>query len=288
LKKLQIFKNTFLFLLHKRKMSRAITRKLVDKQRISLINMITKRIAVGTHAQILTAYPFGSRKQPLAIKQIKSGVESIEHEVDALIACQDIPSVVDCLDVIEEENYTYIVMPHYDRSLLDVVLAGGSMPQEQVHDIISDLLQTVISCHEHGVAHLDIKPDNLMKDGDGNTILIDFGSSHKFDGEDLNETYLEEKCLLVETRTKTNYGTEEYAAPELSESTFSPTKSDMWGVAATAVSLLTGEFPEIGMTCLDEYVHVDSSLRQVITQGMQVDVSERISPPEALSALIDG
>jgi len=269
-------------------MSRAIARKLVDKQRISLIKMVKKRIALGNHAQILTAYPAGSKQQPYAIKQIKSGVESIEHEVGALITCQDIRSVVDCLDVIEEENYTYIVMPHYDRSLLDVVLAGGTMPHEQVHEIISDLLQTVIRCHEHGVAHLDIKPDNLMEDGDGNTILIDFGSCHIFDGEDLNQTYTEEKCLLVDTRTRTSYGTEEYAAPELSENTFSPTKSDMWGVAATAVSLLTAEFPEIGKTHLDEYVHVDSSLHQVITQGMQVDVSERISPPEALSALIDG
>jgi len=269
-------------------MSRAIARKLVDKQRISLERMVKKRIAVGAHAQILTAYPAGSRKQPYAIKQIKSGIESIEHEVDALITCQDIPSVVECLDVIEEDKYTYIVMPHYDRSLLDRVLAGGTMPHEQVHEIISDLLQTVISCHKHGVAHLDIKPDNLMEDSDGNTILIDFGSSHMIDGEDLNQTYLEEKCLLVDTRTRTTYGTEEYAAPELSENMYSPTKSDMWGVAATAVSLLTAEFPEIGMTRLDEYVHVDSSLHQVITQGMQVDVSERISPPEALSALIDG
>merc|ERR1719419_1151196 len=115
------------------------------------------------------------------------------------------------------------------------------MPQDQVQEIISDVLQTVISCHERGVAHLDIKPDNLMWDKEGNIILIDFGSSNIFQR---GYWHVEEEGLLD---TRTSCGTDEYAAPELAENTFSPTKSDMWSVAATAVSLLTAEFPEMGL-----------------------------------------
>jgi len=68
-------------------------------------------------------------------------------------------------------------MPHYDRSLLEAVMDEGGMEVDQVQDIMTEVLQTLIGCHEQGVAHLDIKPDNLMEDGEGNTILIDFGSS---------------------------------------------------------------------------------------------------------------
>jgi len=263
-------------------MTRVLAKKVVNSQKTWLKRMVKKRIAVGTNAQILAAYPVGYMMKPFALKRIKSGEKNIEYEVEALKACKHIDTVCDCLDVIEEEKYTYIVMPHYHRSLLDAVLADGSMPQDQVQEIITDVLQTIISCHEQGVAHLDIKPDNLMEGGDGNTILIDFGSSHTFESGDLDQSYEEEELLLD---TRASCGTEKYAAPELAENTFSPTKSDMWGVAATAVSLLTAEFPEIGITRLDEYVEYDSSLHQVITQGMQVDVSERISPPEALSVL---
>jgi len=263
-------------------MSKGLPRMVGYSQKSWLNRLVKKPISEGSTAQILTAYPVGYISEPFALKRVKSGWKNLEHEVEALKACKGIPSVCDCIDVIKEEKYTYIVMPHYDRSLLDAVLEDGTMPQEQVLEIITAVLQTVISCHEHGVAHLDIKPDNLMEAGDGNTILIDFGSSHTFQSGDF-DTISEEDELLLDTRL--SCGTEEYAAPELSENTFSPTKSDMWGVAATAVSLLTAEFPEVGMRRLEHYVDSDSSLHQVITHGMQVDVSERISPPEALSVL---
>jgi len=263
-------------------MSKGLPRIVGYSQKSWLKRMVKKRIRVGSTAEILTAYPVGYISEPFALKRVNSGWKNLEYEVEALKACQGIPSVCECIDVIEEEKYTYIVMPYFDRSLLDAVLADGTMPQDQVHEIITDVLQTVISCHEHGVAHLDIKPDNLMEAGDGNTILIDFGSSHTFESGDF-AIISEEDELLLDTRV--SCGTEEYAAPELSENTFSPTKSDMWGVAATAVSLLTAEFPEVGMRRLEHYVDSDSSLHQVITHGMQVDVSERISPPEALSVL---
>jgi len=263
-------------------MSKVLARKLLTRQRVNIKRMVKKKIAVGSNAQILAAYPVGYIMEPFALKRIKSGNGNIEHEVEALRACHHISSVCDCIDVIEEEKYTYIVMPHYDRSLLDVVRADGTMPQDQVQEIITDVLQTIISCHEQGVAHLDIKPDNLMEDGDGNTILIDFGSSHTFEGGDFFPIYEEDDWLLD---TRASCGTEQYAAPELADNTFSPTKSDMWGVAATAVSLLTAEFPEKGITRLEDYVESDSSLHQVITQGLQVEVSDRISPPEALSVL---
>jgi len=260
------------------------------KQRMShrskfLRRLAKKRIGTGTNSQILIAYPVGFAMEPFALKLMKSVDANLPHEVDAMRACQNIPFVVDCLDVIDDGKYTYLPMPHYDRSFMDAVMKDGMMSVDQVQDIMTEVLQTLIGCHEQGVAHLDVKPDNLMEDSDGNTILIDFGSSHKFDSVELFQNDDEDYCLLD---TRAECGTEQFAAPELADNQFSPTKSDMWGAAATAVSLITAEFPEKGVTLLEEFVEADTPLHHVITQGMHVDQPERISPPEALSVLSEG
>jgi len=256
----------------------------MSSQRQFLRRLIKKKIGAGSNGEILLAYPVGFAMEPFALKRMRSSSPNLANEVEALRACTDIPFVCDCLDVINDGHYTYLAMPHYDRSLLEAVIDEGGMEVDQVQDIMTEVLQTLIGCHEQGVAHLDIKPDNLMEDGEGNTILIDFGSSHKFNFSELENNYDDE--LLLKTRA--DCGTEEYAAPELAENTFSPTKTDMWGAAATAVSLITAEFPEKGITLLEDFVEPDTALHHVITQGMHIDPSERISPPEALSVLNEG
>jgi len=266
-------------------MSVALSRNVFPSTSNFLRRLVTKSIGSGTNAEILVGYPVGFAMKPFALKRMNTSNANLGYEIEALRKCKEIPSVVDCLGVIKDEKYTYVAMPYYDRSLLDVVLDAGMMPVKQVQNIITGVLQTLISCHEHGVAHLDVKPDNLMEDREGNTILIDFGSSHTFDNDELIQNDEVDYCLL---ETRGECGTEQYAAPELADNQFSPTKSDMWGVAATAVSLITADFPDKGIGHLEEFVDHDSPLHHVVTQGMHVDSTERISPLEALSILNEG
>ena len=39
------------------------------------------------------------------------------------------------------------------------------------------LLRAILHCHENGIAHRDIKPDNIMISSNGEIKLIDFGLS---------------------------------------------------------------------------------------------------------------
>ena len=71
-------------------------------------------------------------------------------------------------------------------------------------------------CHKNGIAHRDIKPQNLLLGADNQPKLSDFGFAHKFESQDeLCEQYL---------------GTEGYMSPEIAERTdsYSPVKADIF------------------------------------------------------------
>ena len=46
------------------------------------------------------------------------------------------------------------------------------------------ILYALEGLHNIGRVHNDIKPDNIMSDRRGNSILIDFGMSEKFSNKD--------------------------------------------------------------------------------------------------------
>ncbi|RUS13555.1 kinase-like domain-containing protein [Endogone sp. FLAS-F59071] len=91
----------------------------------------------------------------------------------------------------------------------------------QCLSLVKQLLEGVAFLHEHNIAHLDIKPDNLVIDR-GTLYIIDYGlAEHK-------------------RTTLTGYrGTEEYVAPEVSDDgTYNPIQADLWSTGRVIQELL--------------------------------------------------
>ncbi|KAH9964012.1 kinase-like domain-containing protein, partial [Russula compacta] len=79
--------------------------------------------------------------------------------------------------------------------------------------------------HEHGVAHLDIKPGNLVHTDDCRLPIIDFGSAVRVGSED--------------DTAKGIYGTPGWVAPEILErGVFSPLRADRWSCGKVLFSFL--------------------------------------------------
>lgn len=72
-----------------------------------------------------------------------------------------------------------IIMERFVMDLAKFFKQGGTLSMEQIRQLLNLLIVT----HEHGVAHCDLKPQNILVDKHGNPKLTDFGNSMPIDEE---------------------------------------------------------------------------------------------------------
>lgn len=101
---------------------------------------------------------------------------------------------------------------------------------KEARAILRQLVNGLIYCHAQGIAHRDIKLDNILITPEGKTKIIDFGLS-------TSKIAPTDKC-------KDYVGSPEYAAPEImGRKPYNPFRSDVFSVGVVMYGLLFGEFP---------------------------------------------
>ena len=86
------------------------------------------------------------------------------------------PNIVSIYDRGEAEGTYYIAMEYLDgRTLKELLIARGPMPIGDAIHHTRQILNALRFAHKKGVVHRDIKPHNVMVDGDGRLKVTDFG-----------------------------------------------------------------------------------------------------------------
>src|SRR5574338_1200062 len=117
-------------------------------------------------------------------------------------------------------------------SLLEAASALRSEPRRAVA-IMAKVARAVQYAHDQGILHRDLKPGNILLDGNGEPLVSDFGLAK----------WLEPTGHL--TRTPTVFGTPGYIAPEQvngAAQKLTPT-ADVYSLGAVLFDLLTGQPP---------------------------------------------
>jgi serine/threonine protein kinase len=116
------------------------------------------------------------------------------------------------------------------KSLKELLTEGHKFTEDRVYEILNDLLEILIYLHELNppVLHRDIKPSNLIWSDREEIYLVDFGA-------------VQDKAA-AEGRTFTVVGTYGYAPLEQYGGR-AVAASDLYGLGATAIHLLTGISP---------------------------------------------
>ncbi|XP_078619950.1 kalirin-like isoform X2 [Branchiostoma floridae x Branchiostoma japonicum] len=159
--------------------------------------------------------------------------EAADNEVSILQSLQHphLNTVHEAYDVAQSLIIILELIPH--GRLLDWIVLNhrGNYTEQHVVGYVVQVMEAVQYLHNCRVAHLDIKPENIMVDGDSLTPkikLIDFGDAKQIS----NRFYIHN--LL---------GSPEFAAPELVNGHPVCLNTDMWSVGVLTYVLLSGVSP---------------------------------------------
>jgi serine/threonine protein kinase len=103
------------------------------------------------------------------------------NEVNILRQLFHGPHIVQMVNVFcqPQADHTYLVMPQLQGGdLLDKLDERGCFSELEAASIGQSLLQALQFCHARGIAHLDVKPENILlvtKDNNTNVQLADWG-----------------------------------------------------------------------------------------------------------------
>ena len=203
---------------------------------------IERRLGQGGFGSVYRARCLnrGSSAPPetVAIKVLGSSSDprtasSLKRELSALLTIDDdrIPNVYDWS--LEGDN-AFVAMEHFAAgSLSDAWPFLGHRNEQQVWRLITDLLSALSAAHRAGILHLDLKPSNVLLDGNGGFVLSDFGVS---------QAARMSKGLLHQGKVAVGLGTHGYRAPEQDRFSLKDfdLRTDLWAVGATAWALYTG------------------------------------------------
>ena len=156
--------------------------------------------------------------------------ERLRREVQAVRGLSH-SNIVAVYDLLDEEPWSFIVMEYVAGSDLHIrVRDRGPLAADEAVRVGRDVAAALGAAHRRGILHRDVKPQNILLDGDGRARLTDFGSA-KLDGQ------------LGITGTGSFAGTLAYAAPEVLAGRRGDARADVYALGLTLYYALTGELP---------------------------------------------
>ena len=105
-----------------------------------------------------------------------------------------------------------------------------------------DVVQAVAAAHAQLVVHRDLKPGNVMVDGQGQVKLLDFGIARLLDEGEQSDSGAAPAASPI-TRTGQRAYTPAWAAPEQVRGEPVSTATDVWALGVLLCQLLTGRHP---------------------------------------------
>ncbi|XP_060232618.1 sperm motility kinase-like [Meriones unguiculatus] len=187
---------------------------------------VLRTLGKGSFAEVKLACHLHTEVQ-VAVKILKKDNNKTEIEI---IKVLEHPNIIKLFHIINTREHTYMVMEHAAHGdLVSHIEKVGCLQEKQAQHIFTQLVCAVHYCHNNGIAHRDIKLDNILLDGKGNIKLCDFGLAIRVtDGE----------MVLGFC------GTVEYCAPELfTDREYDAKAVDIWSMGVVLYTIVTAQFP---------------------------------------------
>jgi len=158
-------------------------------------------------------------------------VERFEREARTVAGLSGAAQVVTIFDVGAWAGRPYLVMEYLPGGSIADRLADGGLPAiSTALRWLEQAARGIDAAHAAGIVHRDVKPGNLLLDGEGRLHVADFGIASAAD-------------LFSFTQTGTILGTAGYLSPEQARGERAAPASDRYALAVVAWELLAGRRP---------------------------------------------
>ena len=181
-------------------------------------NETTRQVTLGTA---------GSREMVNSCR--KKFLKEAKH-----IAKLDHPNIIRIIDVFDENSTSYYVMEYIEGGSLSNKLGTTGLSMSDATRYILQVAEALKYIHKQNIAHLDIKPSNIMLNGNDEIVLIDFGVSKQYD-------LTGGQTSVSPVGRSSGYAPLEQYDPN-GVKDFSP-QTDIYSLGATYFKLLTGITP---------------------------------------------
>src|SRR5882757_5090811 len=158
-------------------------------------------------------------------------VERFRREARAVAALSH-PNIVTVIDRGEHEGRQFIVFEYiHGENLKALIERRGPAPVATALELAMQIARGLSFAHQQGLVHRDVKPQNVLLNGDGAAKVTDFGIARSLDVQH------------GMTQTGTVLGTSDYIAPEQAQGRHVDEHSDIYSLGVVLYELLTTKVP---------------------------------------------
>jgi serine/threonine-protein kinase len=239
-------------------------------------------LAEDTHLQRQVALKILHRR----FAQDREFVERFRREAEAAAGLSH-PNIVAVYDRGDVEGTYYIAMQLLEGRSLKELIEQGLTP-EQSTALIRQVLEAAGFAHRNGVVHRDLKPQNVIVDGEGKATVTDFGIARAGASEI--------------TQAGSVMGTPHYLSPEQAQGQAVTAVSDLYAVGVILYEALAGRVPfeadsavAIAMKQVSSAPQRPSSINPAVSpaldavtmRALEKEAGQRFQSAEAFIAALD-
>lgn len=173
-----------------------------------------------------------------------------EREAKALAALKH-PGIVSLHSLEDDDGVTFFTMDLVDgRPLSEIIAEEGAMSVDRILAIGIPVADALAAAHKRGIAHRDVKPDNIIVGPRGEITVLDFGLAKRGDGGGENTPTAVTATAIDVTVEGRIFGTVNYMAPEQAEGRETTITTDVFALGVMLYEMATGSLPFEGDTAM--------------------------------------
>lgn len=172
--------------------------------------------------------------------------ETFNAEINSLIKVIH-PNVVGIYDYFNSKNILYIILEYCTGGSLDqIIKMKGKIDPPELYTMCKQIINALMVVHSLGIAHRDIKPQNILLDNHHRPKLADFGLAQQITKSELSERFS---------------GSLPFKSPEiLNMRPYDPFLGDVWALGVTFYYMAFGALPWKANTMTDWKLLVESGI----------------------------